>query len=111
MAKKYIVTASPGVVPAGGYHVGGGVYVFELEDKVLADLQKQYPTAFDVVSKEEYEETKKKTSSPSSVIESAPTQPPSAPPAEEESKVEVEEALKVTKVKAPEAPKKKKGKA
>tara|TARA_Y100001973_G_C5027400_1_gene246279 strand:- start:297 stop:635 length:339 start_codon:yes stop_codon:yes gene_type:complete len=112
MAKKYIVTASPGVVPAGGYHVGGGVYVFELEEKVLSDLQKKYPTAFDVVSKEEYEDTKKKTSLPSSVIESAPTQPPSAPPAEEKSKPEEEEVLKVTKVKAPETPAKpKKGKS
>ena len=111
MAKKYIVTASPAVVPVEGYHVGGSVYVFELEDKVFADLHKQYPTAFTEVNNEEYEETKKNTSSPSSVIPSAQTQPPSAPPAEEDSKVEVEEALKVTKVKAPEAPKKKKGKA
>ena len=110
MAKKYIVTASPGVVPADGYHIGGGVYAFELEDKALAELKKAYPTAFDEVSKKEFEDTKKNISSPSSVIESAPTQAQSAPPAEEESKAEVEEVLKVSTVKTPETPKKKKGK-
>ena len=50
MATKYIVTASPGAVPAEGYHVGGGVYVYEIEGKALADLKKKYPTAFDEVS-------------------------------------------------------------
>ena len=107
MATKYIVTASPGVVPANGFHVGGGVYAFELEENVLGSLLKKYPTAFDVVNKKEYEETKKKTLSPGSVVESAPTPPQSAPPAEEKSKPEEEEVLKVSKVKAPEAPKKK----
>ena len=108
MATKYIVTASPGAVPAVGYHVGGGVYVYEIEGKALADLKKKYPTAFDEVSKEEFSAAKKKILSPGSVIESAPTQPPSAPPVAEESKPEEEEVLKVSKVQEPE---KKKGKS
>ena len=111
MAKKYIVTASPGAVPTEGFHAGGGVYLYELEDSVLAGLQEKYPTAFSVVSKKEYDEGKKKISSSGSVIESASTPPQNAPPAEEEVKVEEEDVLKVSKVKAPEAPKKKKGKS
>jgi len=102
MAKKYIVTASPGVVPSEGYHVGGGVYLYELEESVLAGLQKKYPTAFDVVDKKEYDEAKKNISSSGSVIESASTPPPNAPPAEEEVEVTEAEALKVGKVKEPE---------
>ena len=110
MAKKYIVTASSAVVPGEGFHVGGGVYVFELEADVLACLVKKYPTAFTEVPKAEFDETKKKTFSTGSVIGSAPTQLKSAPPAEEKSKVEEDEVLKVSKVKAPEKPQKKKGK-
>jgi hypothetical protein len=111
MAKKYIVTASPGVVPTEGYHAGGGVFLYELEENVLAGLQEKYPSAFDVVDKKEYDEGKKKILSSGSVIESASTPPLNAPPAEEEAKVEEEDVLKVSKVKAPEAPKKKKGKS
>jgi len=110
MAKKYIVTASPGVLPSEGYHAGGGVYLYELEESILAGLQEKYPTAFAVVGKKEYDEAKKKILSSGSVIESASIAPPNAPPAEEEVKVEEEEVLKVSKVKAPEAPKKKKKK-
>jgi len=110
MAKKYIITASSGVVPAEGFHVGGGVYAFELEADVLAGLVKEYPTAFTEVPKAEYDETKKKIFSAGSVIGSAPSQPTSAPPAEEKSKVDEVEVLKVSKVKAPEKPQKKKGK-
>jgi hypothetical protein len=108
MAKKYIVTASPGAVPAEGYHAGGGVYLYELEDTVFAGLQEKYPTAFAVVDKKEYDAGKKNILSSGSVIESASTPPPDAPPVEEEAKAEEEEVLKVSKVKAPEAPKKKK---
>ena len=110
--KKYIVTASSAVVPGEGFHVGGGVYIFELEADTLDALAKQYPTAFTEVPKSEFDETKKKTSSAGSVTGSALTQPESAPPAEEKSKPEEEEVLKVTKVKAPETPvKPKKGKS
>ena len=109
MAKKYIVTASPGVVPTEGYHSGGGVYLYELEESVLAGLQEKYPTAFAVIEKKEYDEGKKNILSSGSVIESASIPPPNAPPAEE-AKVEEEEVSKVSKVKAPEAPKKKKKK-
>ena len=111
MAKKYIVTASPGAVPAEGYHAGGGVYLYELDESILAGLQKKYPTTFSVVDKKEYDEGKKKILSSGSVIESASTPPPNAPPVEEEVKAEEEDVLKVSKVKAPEAPKQKKGKS
>jgi len=102
MAKKYIVTASPGAVPSEGFHAGGGVYLYELEESILAGLQEKYPTAFAVVDKKEYDEAKKKILSSGSVIESASIAPPNVPPAEEEVKVTEAEALKVGKVKKPE---------
>jgi hypothetical protein len=55
MAKKYIVTATPGAVPSEGYDAGGGVYLYELEESILAELQEKYPTAFAVVGKKEYD--------------------------------------------------------
>jgi hypothetical protein len=111
MAKKYFVTMNSHLVSEPGISASRGSWLYEMDGKEVDELVKKHPGSFTILTKEEYEAEKKMISSSGSVIESASTPPPNAPPAEEEVKAEEEDVLKVSKVKAPEAPKQKKGKS
>ena len=111
MAKKYFITTASHLVPVQGI-MAGGVSLYEMEDSQFKELcDKQNPASFHVLTKEEYEAQKKMVSLSGLPTESAQTQPLHAQPAEEDKTAEEEDVLKVSKVKAPEAPNQKKGKS
>tara|TARA_B100001094_G_C18023173_1_gene716205 strand:+ start:150 stop:473 length:324 start_codon:yes stop_codon:yes gene_type:complete len=106
MAKIYFVTTASHLVPVEGI-LSDGVMLYEMEEKDFKKLSS--PGSFHELTKSEYDAEKKMASSKGFLIGSEQIQQPPAQAAEED-KLDESEILKVSKVKAPEKPQKKKGK-